>query len=332
MTGTNFSGLSLGRRSLTTYFAVLLAVAIFAPPAPATIIVRDTWRDGTDDDPASPTYSENGTDTDADGDRESAWFQGGGGSLNPAGPGGPLQMIMDGGPTGTSSSSWTTYFTPEGSEVNLANPGDRIKVTWMFTAHEVNATNASQNLRMALIDSPGASRISANGTPGNAAYKGYAIFGNMGETLGHADPFELMERTAPATSSALLSASGSWEDDFLAADDGTNGNPGYSDNTTYTYVMELERNALNQLVVSASMTGGNLDGVGSLSVSAVDTSPQSFIYDTFALRPTSAATTTDQFDTKLFRVDYLPYVPEPTSFALLALGSVALAMVPRRQR
>jgi hypothetical protein len=237
-------------------------------------------------------------------------------------------MIMDGGPSGTSSSSWTTYFTPEGSEVNLSAPGHKLRVTWIFETHDVNATNGSQNFRIAVVDSPGASRLAANGTPGNAAYQGYAIFGNMGETLGHADPFELMERTNPAASSALLSASGSWEDDFLAADGGTNGNAGYSDNTKYKYVMELTRTALGQLQVSATMTGGNLDGVGSLSVSAIDTSPQTFIYDTFALRPSSAATTTDQFDTHLFRVQFI--VPEPASALLLMMAGLALMLTRRR--
>ena len=315
---------------LVLWVIVVALIATFAcsTSSSAAVVVRDTWRDGTDDDPASPAYSENGADTDLDGDVESVWFQGGGGSLNPAGPGGPLEMIMDGGPTGTSSSSWTTYFTPEGSEVNLANPGNRVRVTWIFTTNEVNATNGSQNLRIALVDSPAASRISANGTPGSSTYAGYAIFGNMGETLGHSNPYELMERTDPNASSALLSSSGSWEDDNLATFGGTNGNHGYDDNTRYKFIMELTRTALGELRVSSTMTGGTLDGTGSISVSTVDTSPQSFIYDTFALRPSSAATTTDQFDTHLFRVDFI--VPEPASVLLLGMGGFALTLLRRR--
>jgi hypothetical protein len=304
-----------------------LACCVGAQIASAAVLVNDTWFDGTDDDPASPVHSENGVDADADGNLESAWYQGGGGSLNPAGLGGPLQMIMDGGPTGTGSSSWTTYFTPEGSEVTLANPGDKLRVTWVFTTNEVNATNASQNLRIALVDSPAASRLAANGTPPNAAYTGYGVFGNMGETFGHANPFELVERVAGT--SALLSASGSWEDDFLAAFDGTNGNPGYSDDTQFTFIMELTRNASNQIDVTASMRGGNLDGVGLVSASSTDVDPTSFSFDTFALRPSSAATTTDQFDTNLFRVEFLP-IPEPGSLALVGLGALLLAARARR--
>jgi hypothetical protein len=331
MSRENRSQFSRFRRflPLSVGFLVLLML-LAAQAAQAANLVNDFWADGTDDDPASPVYSENGTDTDLDGDLESAWFQGGGGSLNPAGPNGPLEMIMDGGPLGSSSSSWTTYFTPEGSEANLSAPGQKLRVTWLFTTHEVNSTNTSQNFRIALVDSPGASRVPANGTPGNAAYQGYAIFGNMGETFGHAEPFELMERTNPAVSSALLSASGSWEDDFLAASGGTNGNPGYSDNTTYKLVMELTRTPANSLDITATITGGNVNGTGTMTVTANDATPQSFIYDTFALRPSSALTTTDQFDTHYFRVQVI--IPEPASALMLALGALPLTLLRWRSR
>jgi hypothetical protein len=239
-------------------------------------------------------------------------------------------MVMDGGPTGTSSSSWTTYFTPEASPVTLANTGDRLRVTWAFRTNDVNATNGSQNFRIAVVDSPAAARLAANGTPGSAAYAGYGIFGNMGETLGHSDSFELVERTSPAVSSALLSASGSWTTSAALGNDGTTGDDGYDDNTRYVYTMELTRLAGGNLQVASSIVGGNIGGDGTLSVSALDTSPQTFTYDTFALRPSSASTTSDIFHTSLFRVDYLPYVPEPSSLVLFGLAGLVLATVRRR--
>ncbi|HEX6963925.1 MAG TPA: PEP-CTERM sorting domain-containing protein [Lacipirellula sp.] len=315
------------KRRLILSAAVMLTSCTFCAASYGAVVVNDTWLDGADGDPASPSYSENGADADADGNVESAWFQGGGGTLDPAGAGGPFAMIMDGGPTGTSSSSWTTYFTPEGSEVTLTNPGDKLRVTWVFMTNDVNASNGSQNLRIALVDSPAASRIAANGTPGSAAYTGYGVFGNMGETFGHSNPFELVERNVG--SAALLSSSGAWEDDNLAANGGTNGNAGYADNTEYTFIMELTRNAGNQIGVSASMRGGNLDGVGLVSASGIDVDPTSFSFDTFALRPSSAATTTDQFNTSLFRVEFVP-VPEPGSLGVFLLG--ALAVIGRNRR
>src|SRR3954470_16332202 len=86
-------------------------------PLHAAIIVNDTWIDGTDSDPASPVYSENGVDADADGNLESAWYQGGVGTLDPVGAGGPLRGNMT--PGGTGSASWTTYLTPESTPVTL---------------------------------------------------------------------------------------------------------------------------------------------------------------------------------------------------------------------
>src|SRR4051794_29260427 len=91
------------------------AFAVFAPaPSRAALsvnVVNDTWLDGTDTDPASPQYSEYGADSDTDGNIESAWYQGGVGSLDPVGAGGPERGNLTAG--GASSATWSTYFTPE---------------------------------------------------------------------------------------------------------------------------------------------------------------------------------------------------------------------------
>ncbi len=314
------------RLAVLTLVVALVATCACITSASAAVVVRDTWIDGTDDDPAFPVQSENGIDIDLDGDIESVWYQGGVGELNPVGPGGPLRGDFQ-DPTETSSASWTTYFTPETQEVNLAAPGNRMRVTWVFTPHNVNASNTSQNLRIALVDSPPLARIAANGSPGSAAYTGYGVFANMGETLGRNDAFELVERAVAG--GALLSSSGAWTDVALAASDGGTGNPGYTDDTTYTFIMELTRNALNQIEISSSMTGGNLNGVGSLSASSIDVDPASFLFDTFAVRPSGATTTAEVFDTHLFRVDFI--VPEPASIALLGSCGLALALMRRRK-
>src|SRR5215213_1500487 len=114
----------------------LVGMLVRSPSVSAALIVNDTWQDGTDSDPASPTYSEYGVDADSDGNLESAWFQGGVGTLDPVGAGGPERGNLTSG--GSSSASWTTYFAPEGSEVNLANAGDSMKVTWVFSLTNVN--------------------------------------------------------------------------------------------------------------------------------------------------------------------------------------------------
>jgi hypothetical protein len=154
----------------------------------STILVNDTWQDGTRTDPAPPVYSEDGTDTDGDGDLESAWFNNG--ATMTASTGHLITTV------GSSSSSWTTYFTPEGDEINLAGAGDAMKITWVFTPTNVATSGTSQNFRLAIVDSPGSgSRLTGDGTPASAAYTGYAMFMNMATTLGNSKPFNLMAAT-----------------------------------------------------------------------------------------------------------------------------------------
>lgn len=288
----------------------------------AAVIVNDTWLDGTDSDPAQPTYSENGIDTDGDGDLESLWYRSGAGTLDPVGPGGPLRGDFAG--TTTSSASWTTYFTPEDSPVTLANTGDAIRVTWNFTTGDVNASNTSQSFRFALLDSQ--TRLTADGTPSGTA-TGYAIFGNMGETLAHGSPFNLKDRTG---NSAILSAGGDWGTNL--GNSGTSGNAGYADDTDYSMVWTVTRNANGNHDIVVSMTGGNLDGTGNLTTTAMDVAPNggSHAFDTFTIRPSQAIQSATLFDTSLFRVEFIPGIPEPSSIALLGLS--ALVCVLRRQR
>jgi hypothetical protein len=290
--------------------------------ASAATLVNDTWIDGSDSDPASPAYSESGVDADVDGNLESAWFQGGGGTLDPVAAGGPLRGTVTG-----SSSSWTTYFTPEASPVTLANTGDALRVTWAFTPTGVNAGNTSQDFRLAVVDSPSAARISANGSPGSSTYSGYAMFMNMGPTLGNSNPFQLREHD---NNGALLSGSGDW----LALANGVpNGAAGYTSGTQYTYTMLITRNAANGLDIVSTMSGGTIGGSGTATVSFTDATPSggNFSFDTFAVRPSSNTGTADQFDTSLFRVEFLPAVPEPATLAMAGVMAVALAAVRRRR-
>jgi hypothetical protein len=293
----------------------------------AAVLVNDTWKDGLDSDPAAPNYSENGTDSDDDGDLESIWLQGGAGTLDPVGPNGPLRGNLTAG--GTSSATWTTYFTPESSPVSLAK-GDTLRLTWKFTPTTVNATNTSQNFRLALMDSPAAQRISANGSPGSGAYTGYAIFANMGGTLGNGSSFQLKERIV--ASGDTLGTSGNWGANGVSgglANGATNGAHGYDDGTLYTLVWDLTRKNDDTLDITATMSGGTLDNDGSATFTVNDPSPQGFTYDMFQIRPSGATTTAELFDTSLFKVEVL--VPEPSSLAGIGLAGLALANRSRRR-
>lgn len=300
---------------------LLAALAGVTLNSQAIPIVNDTWIDGTRTDPASTIYSEEGSDNDGDGDIESAWYhQGSAGTsttvinANPGSSPGILRSLV-----GTGSTSLTTYFTKESSPITLVNSGDSINITWQFTPTGVTANAApGQSFRIAVVDSPLANRLLADGAPGSAIYPGYSIFGSMSTTVNHANPFNLMERNIGLGSTAFLSASAAWtslDDEEVAA------LPGYTDGILYTFTFRATLNYLGGLDIYSSMAGGTLGGDGLHEVTYTDATPSTLTFDTFAVRPSSSQTTASQFDTSLFRVER---VPEPASAALLGLGVLAL--------
>ena len=78
----------------------------------------------------------------------------------------------------TGSSSLTTYFTPSGSPVTLANVGDSLKVTWVFTPNgAVAQSNTSQNFRFGLGRiQPWLLAWQPMVLPTAGTYTGYAMF------------------------------------------------------------------------------------------------------------------------------------------------------------
>jgi len=185
----------------------------------------------------------------------------------------------------------------------------------------LGAANSSQNFRLGLVNSPAGSVLAVDGSPGNATYAGYGMFMNMSSsTLANSNPFQLMERSAPGTASALLSAGASWAG---LGNGATVGNAGYAEGVTYTYLMELTLNNLGGVDIVSSMSGGNLNGTGVASVALTDATPNSLSFNTFSIRPSSATGSAQIFDSSLFRVE-LTQVPEPASATLLGLGLLGL--------
>lgn len=314
----------MGRRSFVT--AAVFAAAIgCAITARATVLVNDTWLDGTRTDPAEPTYSENGTDADLDGDVESLWYNGGGGTLAPVGAGGPLRLDLTADQA--QQDTFTTYFTPEATPVSLA-VGQTIKATWVFTPTTIS-TNAALSLRVVLVDSPAATRLTSDLSPPTGTYTGYASFINMtAGNLTNGTPFQLRERGTPAASGSLQSNSGVWTG---IANGATAGNPGFTSGTTYTYTFEATRTPADELDLVVRLAGTGLDGDGLAEIIMTDTTPNggSFTFDTFSVRATRATETANMFDTSLFRVEV---VPEPASIVMLGLGGVLSVWWARRRR
>lgn len=313
----------MNRHNTLIISIVAAAGAMMVSQSMAGIIVNDTWLDGTRSDPydGPGPYSEFGVDGDLDGDIESAWFAGGSGTFDPVGPGGPLRLDQT-----TSSASLTTYFTEEGAELTLANPGDWLKVTWQFMVSGQVLPNTSQGLRVALVDSPASSRVVSETSPGDAAYTGYGAFINMDTNLTHSRPLDLMERNV--ASGALLSSSGAW---VSLASDGTNGADGYHPDEAYTFTMQLTRTGAGELDILMSMAGGTVDNDGLMSISFTDTTPNSgsFSFDTFEFRPDGYDRAWEIIDTTSFKVEY---VPEPGSVGLMLAGMGLLAATRRSRK
>jgi pectate lyase len=322
------------KHPLQTILAFLLLFGTILP-GHATVLVSNVWNFAARSYPAfndtNSPYSEMGVDYNSSGDFESAWFMGGN-ATDTVTPG----HLNLGEPSATSSASYTTYFTPESSPVALAGAGDQLKVTWVFTPSGVNSgSTSSSGLRLAVVDSPPGSRLISDGSPGSSTYAGYGMFLNMATTLGSSTSFQLMARS---TAGAFLSDSGTWT--RLANGAGKNVT-GYASGTQYTFVMTFVRNATNGLDITATMTGGGLNNTGSASVSFSDGAPNSFTFDTFGLRPSSANDSATSFDTTLFQVEFIPGATAPSittdpqsqtvlvgqdvAFSVLASGTLPLS-------
>jgi len=310
---------------------VVTLVCGLAMTARATVLVNDQWSDGTRTDPSAtgtPAYSEQGTDSDSDGNLESAWFGSSSSLSNPAA--GTLRASP------SSSAFETTYFTQPSSQVVLGNSGDSLKVTWVFSPSGTAFNGSAQALPIALAYTPSGARITGDASPATTvSYAGYAMYLNMSQTLMNGSPFQLKEWAIGTNTGGLLGSASNWGVNGTSggglANGATSGNHGFDlTGTTYTYIMTLTRNGASGMDIAASITGGTYNTSGTGSVSVFDASANTYTYDTFAMRYSSSGSTAPQIDTTLFRVEFNP-IPEPSTLVLAGLGLGLMMAVIRRR-
>jgi hypothetical protein len=300
--------------SIALALATICGFALSSYAQTDTILVNDTWADG---DRTSSGPDGGGID--------SAWFSSSGAALTvPAA--GTMRATV-----GASSLSETTYFASQ----TLAATGDALKFTWVFTPSTLTQ-NSSLGFNLAAVN--GATHlISDSGSPPSQVYAGYSMYMNMAPTFASGSAVALREWNLGATAASLLSTAANWGANGTAsanlANGATSGNTGFASGTLYTLVMTLTRNASSGLDIVSTMTGGTINGTGTVTDSVTDATPNTFTYDTFALRQSGAASGAAQVDTTLFKVEFLTApVPEPTTFALAGLGLLGLAGYRRMRR
>jgi pectate lyase len=275
-------------RQIILGLTLMFGVAV--PGYATDILVNDTWADG---DRTSSGPDGSGID--------SPWYATSGTSLTAT----TGKMTST---EGTSSLTFLTYFAPDSNPVTLSGAGDELKITWTFTPTGVNANNTSQTFNFATVDTPTAALVSAdNFATANAIYSGYAMFANMGRTLGNGNPFQL--RKWGGASTDFLGHQGNWTG---LGNGAASGNHGYDNGTAYTYVETLTRNASGGIDIVSTMTGGTLNGTGTATVSVTDATPAAYTFDTFAVRPSNSSSTAATIDTSLFKVEFIPGASPPS--------------------
>jgi len=252
---------------------VVLTTLLYVASASATVILDDTFADGTRNNQSLPT--------------DSAWFVSSASSWTTT-PG-SMSLAM-----GSTAVMGITYFGANSSSPVQLNVGDTLTVSIKFTFTGVAAQNTSQNFKIGVYDFADSSLspkwatadLASNSGQGTGV-QGYCLFENMGVTFNNSNPMTIEKRTTPSDAN-LLSTSGDYSS--LGAGPGNiTGFPGFSSGTQYILQLSLQRSNLTSMVISA--TWQNVSSGATITTTEVDTGATSFNFDGIALRPAAAAST-----------------------------------------
>lgn len=204
--------------------------------------------------------------------------------------------------------------------VTLGNVGDKLSLSFTYTAPVDAFATADQAFRVGLFDSKG-TQITQNGGTSNNAFNDERGAGVMlrarAGTLGSSNAF--YERKADGSGTTL------WSTALYTAIPGTPTlGQVVTGGTTITY--GIERLAEGALLYTVSYTGPS----GSVSESIISAAPATYTFDTLSIfaNPVSATTPTLSFSDIT-----VTSIPEPASAAaLIGLGALGLVASRRRRR
>jgi pectate lyase len=252
-------------------FVVLLTSCLASVSGYSSILLDDTWSDGTRNDQNLPT--------------ESAWFSSSGAALTAA-PG-SMTLAMGG-----SAIFAITYFTTNDTSPVQLEIGDTLTATLAVTLNGVPPVNSSQGFRLGLFNFADSSlapkRVSVDGFSSSSqgtGVQGYALFQNMGATFNNSSPTDIRKRTTISDSS-LLGTSGDWTS-LVTGPGNTNSFSGFTAGVPYLLQLTLQRTNASSL--SITVTWLNTANSSTLSTSFTDTGATNFSFDGIALRPQQAS-------------------------------------------
>ncbi len=300
-----------GRKMKSTLLKHLFVVAVsiaLSGISPAATLLNDTWVDGSRVETNLPN--------------ESAVWAGHAGDVTVS-PG----SLQYGSAGYTSSHKLWTYFTPDGSPASVG-VGEQLVATVKFIPRGLYVSS-SENFRMGLYHDPTDSQVHADtnddgggsGDPWTDS-TGYGVRVTLSSGAG--DNPQVGKRVDQTNTSLLGSSSAySWDSGGVDVQN-------MSDGALYTATLELDRTAIDAMLVTFTLSdaAGGVITTHSLSDSAgLGGDPIWTEFDHLFFRFSKAEGTADVIDFQGFKVEV---IPEPATLLLLGLGGLFAARRKRR--
>src|SRR5208282_3390835 len=278
-------------RQIITILALVFGVAV---PGYATVLLDDTFADGTRNNQNLPT--------------DSAWYVSSSSSWN------TTVNAMSVAMGGTAILGVTYFGTNSSSPVRL-QVGDTLTVTLWFNFNGVAPLNSSQGFRIGVFNfaestlSPPWTTADLGSNDGQGSgVQGYALLQVFGANFSSTSPMELGKRTTVSDSSLLGSTS---DYTSLATGPGsTNNFPGFTNATAYSLQLTLYRTNSTTLAITA--TWQNQASGAVLATSVMDTGSTNFNFDGIGFRPAKAGTTSTNITFTEVRVDLVSAATSPS--------------------